>query len=92
MPERPYFDESGEPSDAPGRFVHVDDLDALTPSPGLEFRPVATEGPDRPTLRIATGDQRRGGRTIGLAVALDVAVGRRRQRLRIDGADRIRLR
>jgi hypothetical protein len=30
MPERPYFDESGEPSIAPGRVVHVDDLDALT--------------------------------------------------------------
>jgi ethanolamine utilization protein EutQ (cupin superfamily) len=43
MPERPYFDESGEPSGAPGRFVHVDDLDALTPSPGLEFRPVTTD-------------------------------------------------
>ena len=43
MPERPYFDESGEPSDAPGRFVRVDDLDALTVSPGLEFRPVTTD-------------------------------------------------
>jgi quercetin dioxygenase-like cupin family protein len=43
MPERPYFDESGEPSDAPGRFVRVDDLDALTPGPGLEFRPVTTD-------------------------------------------------
>jgi quercetin dioxygenase-like cupin family protein len=43
MPERPYFDESGEPSDAPGRFVHVDDLDALTVGPGLEFRPVTTD-------------------------------------------------
>jgi len=43
MPERPYFDESGEPSAEPGRFVHVDDLDALTPGPGLEFRPVTTE-------------------------------------------------
>src|SRR5262245_55356528 len=43
MPERPYFDEVGEPSAEPGRFVHVDDLDALTPGPGLEFRPVTTE-------------------------------------------------
>jgi quercetin dioxygenase-like cupin family protein len=43
MPERPYFDESGEPSDAPGRFVHVDDLDALTVGRGLEFRPVLTD-------------------------------------------------
>jgi hypothetical protein len=43
MPERPYFDESGEPSDAPGRFVHIDDLDALTVGPGLQFRPVTTD-------------------------------------------------
>jgi quercetin dioxygenase-like cupin family protein len=43
MPERPYFDESGEPSDAPGRFVHVDDLDALSVGPGLQFRPVTTD-------------------------------------------------
>jgi quercetin dioxygenase-like cupin family protein len=43
MPERPYFDESGEPSDVPGRFVHVDDLDALVVGPGLEFRPVTTD-------------------------------------------------
>ena len=43
MSERPYFDESGEPSDAPGRFVHVDDLDPLTPSAGLRFRPVTTD-------------------------------------------------
>ena len=43
MPERPYFDQSGEPSDAPGRFVHVSDLDPLTVIPGLEFRPVSTD-------------------------------------------------
>ena len=43
MPERPYFDQSGEPSDAPGRFVHVSDLDPLTVIPGLEFRPVTTD-------------------------------------------------
>ena len=43
MPERPYFDESGEPSAEPGRFVHIDDLEALSPGPGLEFRPVTTE-------------------------------------------------
>ena len=43
MPERPYFDESGEPSDAPGRFVHLDDLDALTVGPGLAFRPVTEQ-------------------------------------------------
>ena len=43
MPERPYFDESGEPSDAPGHFVRVEELDALTPGPGLEFRPVTTD-------------------------------------------------
>src|SRR3954467_9357130 len=43
MPEQPYFDESGEPSDAPGRFVHVDDLDPLNVIEGLEFRPVTTD-------------------------------------------------
>ena len=43
MPEQPYFDESGEISDAPARFVHVDDLDPLVVLPGLEFRPVATD-------------------------------------------------
>jgi quercetin dioxygenase-like cupin family protein len=43
MPERPYFDQSGEPSDAPGRFVHVSDLDPLTVIPGLEFQPVTTD-------------------------------------------------
>jgi quercetin dioxygenase-like cupin family protein len=43
MPERSYFDQSGEPSDAPGRFIHVDDLDPLVVFPGLEFRPVTTD-------------------------------------------------
>ncbi len=43
MPEQPYFDQSGEPSDAPGRFVHIDDLEPLQLVPGLEFRPVSTD-------------------------------------------------
>jgi quercetin dioxygenase-like cupin family protein len=43
MPERPYFDQSGEPSDARGRFVNVSDLDPLNLLPGLEFRPVTTD-------------------------------------------------
>ena len=43
MPERDYFDESGEPSDEPGRFVNINDLAPLTPGPGLEFRPVTTD-------------------------------------------------
>jgi quercetin dioxygenase-like cupin family protein len=43
MPERPYFDQAGEPSGAPGRFIRVDDLDPLVVLPGLEFRPVATD-------------------------------------------------
>jgi quercetin dioxygenase-like cupin family protein len=43
MPEQPYFDQAGEPSDAPGRFVRFDDLDPLVVLPGLEFRPVTTE-------------------------------------------------
>lgn len=43
MPDQPYFDQSGEPSDVPGRFVHVHDLDRLNVLPGLEFRPVTTD-------------------------------------------------
>jgi quercetin dioxygenase-like cupin family protein len=43
MPQRPYFDQSGETSNVPARFVHVDDLDPLTVVPGLEFRPVTTD-------------------------------------------------
>lgn len=43
MHEQPYFEQSGEPSDAPGRFVHVDDLDPLVVVEGLEFRPVTTD-------------------------------------------------
>jgi quercetin dioxygenase-like cupin family protein len=43
MAEQPYFDQSGEPSDEPGRFVHIDDLDPLNVIEGLEFRPVTTD-------------------------------------------------
>ena len=39
----PYFDASGETSDAPGRWVTVADLDPLFMLEGLEFRPVTTE-------------------------------------------------
>jgi quercetin dioxygenase-like cupin family protein len=38
-----YFDQSGEPSTDPGRWVHVEDLDPLIVVPGLEFRPVTTD-------------------------------------------------
>jgi quercetin dioxygenase-like cupin family protein len=41
--EQPYFDQSGEPSDAPARFVRVEDIDPLIVIPGLEFRPVTTD-------------------------------------------------
>lgn len=41
--DQPYFDQSGEKSDAPPRFVRVDDLAPLIVIPGLEFRPVTTE-------------------------------------------------
>ena len=37
--DQPYFDQSGEPSDASPRFVRVDDLDPLVVIPGLEFGP-----------------------------------------------------
>jgi quercetin dioxygenase-like cupin family protein len=43
MSEQPYFDQSGEPSDEPGRFVRLDDLAPLLPMDGLEFRPIATD-------------------------------------------------
>jgi quercetin dioxygenase-like cupin family protein len=43
MSEHAYFDQSGEPSDEPGRFVHIDDLEPLTVMEGLEFRPVTTD-------------------------------------------------
>src|SRR3954454_9180613 len=38
-----YLDQAGEPSDAPGRFVRVDELDALRLVDGMEFRPVTTD-------------------------------------------------
>ena len=41
MPE--YFDQSGEPSDAPGRFVRFDELDPLNVIEGLAFLPVTTD-------------------------------------------------
>jgi unsaturated pyranuronate lyase len=43
MTETPYFDHSGEISDAPPRFVQIHDLDPLIVIPGLEFRPVTTD-------------------------------------------------
>ena len=43
MSEQPYFDLSGEASDAPGRFVNVSELDPLELVPGLEFRPLTTD-------------------------------------------------
>jgi quercetin dioxygenase-like cupin family protein len=43
MPDRPYFDQAGEPSADPGRFVRVSELQALELVPGLQFRPVSTD-------------------------------------------------
>ena len=43
MSEQPYFDQAGEPSDAPGRFVHLPDLEPLHVVAGMEFRPVTTD-------------------------------------------------
>jgi quercetin dioxygenase-like cupin family protein len=43
MSEQSYFDQSGEPSDAPGRFVSFGELEPLRVVPGLEFRPVSTD-------------------------------------------------
>ena len=42
MPSQPYFDQSGDPSDAQGQFIRVDDLEPLEIVPGLEFRPIST--------------------------------------------------
>jgi quercetin dioxygenase-like cupin family protein len=41
--DQPYFDQSGETSAEPGRFVNINDLDPLDIVPGLEFRPVTTD-------------------------------------------------
>jgi quercetin dioxygenase-like cupin family protein len=43
MSEPAYFDQTGETSSEPGRWVRVPDLAPLLPMPGLEFRPVTTE-------------------------------------------------
>src|SRR3954453_3583675 len=44
MSEEPYFDVTGEPSDAPGRFIRVaDDVTPLELIPGLRFQPVTTD-------------------------------------------------
>ena len=44
MTEQPYFDDAGEPSDAPGRFVRVaEDVAPLSLVPGLRFQPVTTD-------------------------------------------------
>jgi quercetin dioxygenase-like cupin family protein len=43
MSETPYFDQSGDASDAPPRFARFHDLDPLVVIPGLEFRPVTTD-------------------------------------------------
>jgi quercetin dioxygenase-like cupin family protein len=41
--EHSYFDQSGEQSDSPPRWVRVEDLAPLIVVPGLEFRPVTTD-------------------------------------------------
>jgi quercetin dioxygenase-like cupin family protein len=38
-----YFDQSGEASTEPGRWVSVSELKPLHLVPGIEFRPVSTE-------------------------------------------------
>ena len=43
MSQPAYFDQSGEMSSEPGRWVSVHDMDPLLPMAGLEFRPVTTE-------------------------------------------------
>ena len=44
MTEQPYFDDSGEPSGARGRFIRpADDVAPLELIPGLRFQPVTTD-------------------------------------------------
>jgi quercetin dioxygenase-like cupin family protein len=43
MADSSYFQQSGDASGDPGRWVHVDDLSPLKLFPGLDFRPVSTE-------------------------------------------------
>ena len=44
MTEQPYFDDSGEPSDARGRFIRpAEDVAPLELIPGLRFQPVTTD-------------------------------------------------
>jgi quercetin dioxygenase-like cupin family protein len=44
MTEQPYFDDAGEPSAEPGRFIRVaDDVAPLELVPGLRFQPVTTD-------------------------------------------------
>jgi len=38
-----YLDQSGEPSDEPGRFVRWADLDKIQLVPGMDFQPVTTD-------------------------------------------------
>src|SRR3954447_25970667 len=38
-----YLDQSGEPSDEPGRFVRFADLEPLQLVEGMDFRPVTTD-------------------------------------------------
>jgi quercetin dioxygenase-like cupin family protein len=88
MPEQPYFDQSGEPSDEPGRFITVSELAPLNLIPGLEFRPVTTDsvmanfvtfGPDTPAAMHHHSEQQI---AIVLSGELDFTVGEERQVMR----------
>jgi len=92
MSEQPYFDQSGEASDEPGRFVHVDDLAPLTPMEGLEFRPVTTDSvmtnfvtfaPDAPAPMHHHVEQQI---AIVLSGELDFTVGGERRTMRAGDA------
>jgi quercetin dioxygenase-like cupin family protein len=43
MPDASYFQQPGEPSEASGHWVSLDELDPIIPQAGLEFRPVSTD-------------------------------------------------
>jgi quercetin dioxygenase-like cupin family protein len=88
MSEQPYFDQSGEPSNAPGRFVHFPDLEPLHVVAGMEFRPVTTDTvmtnhvTIEPSAPLATHHHVEQQIAIVLSGELEFTVGAETRRLR----------
>jgi quercetin dioxygenase-like cupin family protein len=92
MTDRPYFDQAGEPSNEPGRFWRVDDLEPLRVLDGLDFRPVTTDSvmtnfvtfaPDAPAPMHHHVEQQI---AIVLSGELDFTVGGERRTMRAGDA------